>query len=65
MFIIIIVAVVIITSVIIISQSGSPVSLRDFHPWSLPAEIAGVGFFSKATRGSSSWWFGSFVFCGL
>lgn len=55
MFIIIIVAVVIITGVIIISQSASPVSLRDFHPWSLPAEIVGGFFFFLFFSQSHTW----------
>lgn len=46
LFIIIIVVIVLATT-IFISQSGSPVPLGDFHPWALPAERLGGGFFPK------------------
>lgn len=36
--VVVVVVASIITTMIIIFQSGSPVSLGDFHRWSLPAE---------------------------
>lgn len=48
--VVVVVVASIITTMIIIFQSGSPVSLGDFHRWSLPAERLDFFFPSRTWK---------------